>query len=743
MLPVWTEVALVLPGCALVIVCAAPPLHLRLRSLCCPWLHATVEAQLPLVARVQQTWRSKLLDILVKAAAVTVTVEFYLIGLPILYWLGAHDGCQLLVGCLALTTWVTCALKDTLCGPRPLHAQKLRALRIAPTPPLPSCPAPAGFAPHTPTEPEQQLSSQHSCLGGTGAQPTGALAWPPAPLTGTGAGLPADTHSAEDAGEGAGSWGVTPGVQPAGGSADQAAARLLQGRQEPGRGGVQPVSACAAPSATPGLEQGGQAEGTVQVLEPPRDVEYGAPSMHLSLALVMQGTAAHLAACALTARWGWEQHSPAAWALHASLGALALAWAALIAWSRLYLGVHTPVDLALGAATGGSVLALWRRLGPCWLAWLKSASPSQCAAYLLLHGLLLALYPRPKAHTSSYVYACTFLGAQAGLSLADSPAWAEHPTSLQLAALLRSLLRSLLPSTALQFLASPAQPASLLHHPLHLAVKLAWGLANVLLLRSLAKALLSKALPVLMGAAPDWLRQAWQPPVCEESEKSDLADSMAHELGLLRGGGVGSMEGQAAGHPSGPSAALVSYSSGSTDAQASVFLAAKQLGQHHSEGSCCSSTDLMRGGGWGGEQQEAGPGSEAGWVGVARGGDVRQGSCMVVGGGAAGLRQRKQQGSGSSQQPGGSLSSQSSSTVCVQQVPQSQQQQAGAELVHEVKARVELGGGEQQAGRQKGVLWRAGGKGAWDVYVVQTYLSYFIAVSSIAHFERFLDSLNV
>ncbi|GFH08728.1 acidPPc domain-containing protein, partial [Haematococcus lacustris] len=196
---------------------------------------------LPLVARVQQTWRSKLLDILVKAAAVTVTVEFYLIGLPILYWLGAHDGCQLLVGCLALTTWV---------------------------------------------------------------------------------------------------------------------------------------------------------------LESPRDVEYGAPSMHLSLALVMQGTAAHLAACALTTRWGWEQHSPAAWALHAGLGALALAWAALIAWSRLYLGVHTPVDLALGAATGGSVLALWRCLGPCWLAWLKTAAPSQCAAYLLLHGLLLALYPRPKAHTS-------------------------------------------------------------------------------------------------------------------------------------------------------------------------------------------------------------------------------------------------------------------------------------------------------------------------------------------------------
>ncbi|GFH14153.1 hypothetical protein HaLaN_10151, partial [Haematococcus lacustris] len=402
-------------------------------------------------------------------------------------------------------------------------------------------------------KPEQQLSSQHSCLGGTGAQPNGALAWPPAPLTGTGAGLSADTHSAEDAGEGAGSWGATPGVQAAGGSAGQVAARLLQGRQEPGRGGVQPVSACAAPSATPGLQQGGQTEGTVQASLKPLDCPeppWAAPTPLAAL----NPLAAAAACCPQVLESPRDVES------------------------RLYLGVHTPVDLALGAATGGSVLALWRRLGPCWLAWLKSASPghvsitasqhhtkytkrmvrmilmlrlldlgadeledsmlypfnaTQCAAYLLLHGLLLALYPRPKAHTSrsgneqaqvllrwlrlavAHPSCCSTL-VLAGLSLADSPAWAEHPTSLHL-----------------------------------------------------AKALLSKALPVMMGAAPDWLRQAWQPPV-----------------------------------------SLVSYSSGSTDAQASVFLAAKQLGQHHSEGSCCSSTDLMRGGGWGGEQQEAGPGLE-------------------------------------------------------------------------------------------------------------------------------------
>lgn len=43
-------------------------------------------------------------------------------GLPLLFLLGYEDASCLLASALALTTHLTCALKDLLCGPRPAHA---------------------------------------------------------------------------------------------------------------------------------------------------------------------------------------------------------------------------------------------------------------------------------------------------------------------------------------------------------------------------------------------------------------------------------------------------------------------------------------------------------------------------------------------------------------------------------------------------------------------------------------------
>lgn len=62
-----------------------------------------------------------MLDVLVKACAVTVTVEFYLIGLPILYFLGYTKSTVILTTALAYCTLLTCVLKDICCGPRPAH----------------------------------------------------------------------------------------------------------------------------------------------------------------------------------------------------------------------------------------------------------------------------------------------------------------------------------------------------------------------------------------------------------------------------------------------------------------------------------------------------------------------------------------------------------------------------------------------------------------------------------------------
>lgn len=60
-------------------------------------------------------------------------------------------------------------------------------------------------------------------------------------------------------------------------------------------------------------------------------------------------------ACSVT---GLKHHCMAPMLLHGC----ALAWTAWIGWSRLYLGVHTPVDLAMGLFTGSALV----RLGTFW-----------------------------------------------------------------------------------------------------------------------------------------------------------------------------------------------------------------------------------------------------------------------------------------------------------------------------------------------------------------------------------------
>lgn len=81
---------------------------------------------------------------------------------------------------------------------------------------------------------------------------------------------------------------------------------------------------------------------TPQVMESERDVEFGCPSMHIALVLVMSGYAVHLLLQYLPL-----QGLP----LYLLLGG-AVAWVAGIAWGRLYLGVHSPIDLAGGVAVG-------------------------------------------------------------------------------------------------------------------------------------------------------------------------------------------------------------------------------------------------------------------------------------------------------------------------------------------------------------------------------------------------------
>ncbi len=134
-----------------------------------------------------------------------------------------------------------------------------------------------------------------------------------------------------------------------------------------------------------------------------------------------------------------------------------------MAWTRLYLGVHTPVDLALGACVGLASWALWRVAAlplagavssPPLLPMPAGASPLAAAAaeaagsglpglagLAAAHLLALCTYPRPLEHSTSYEYAVIFLGAalggMAGLNEHLSPvaSWLAAPGSRLRAAL--------------------------------------------------------------------------------------------------------------------------------------------------------------------------------------------------------------------------------------------------------------------------------------------------------------------
>ncbi|KDD74787.1 hypothetical protein H632_c1074p0, partial [Helicosporidium sp. ATCC 50920] len=91
-----------------------------------------------------------------------------------------------------------------------------------------------------------------------------------------------------------------------------------------------------------------------------------------------------------------------------------LVWVLWIAVSRLYLGLHTPVDILAGALAGLTVVNSFAALERSLTAF-SVARP--CATWVALAActLLLRLHPRPLVYTPSYEYSTSFLGVFFGM----------------------------------------------------------------------------------------------------------------------------------------------------------------------------------------------------------------------------------------------------------------------------------------------------------------------------------------
>ena len=137
--------------------------------------------------------------------------------------------------------------------------------------------------------------------------------------------------------------------------------------------------------------------GSVKVLSVEKDIEYGAPSLHAASALFMPLYMTLLFRDVI----GADRAT--------ALNVVSVVWAAWVCWGRLYLGVHTPLDLLAGGLLALALLPAWSVLG----TWYMVAARTEVGvgAQLLCSLLSLAAYPTPTHHTTSFLNVVTFQGA--------------------------------------------------------------------------------------------------------------------------------------------------------------------------------------------------------------------------------------------------------------------------------------------------------------------------------------------
>lgn len=94
---------------------------------------------------------------------------------------------------------------------------------------------------------------------------------------------------------------------------------------------------------------------------------------------------------------------------------LTIIWCLFIMHGRLYLGMHSPVDVAGGLVVGFALLLFYIPIEDFADAWMTSASGFVPAYQLVFASLLCWMYPKGLRPTPSYTYAVYFTGVCLGV----------------------------------------------------------------------------------------------------------------------------------------------------------------------------------------------------------------------------------------------------------------------------------------------------------------------------------------
>lgn len=244
------------------------------------------------------------------------------------------------------------------------------------------------------------------------------------------------------------------------------------------------------------------------------DVEDGIPSAHCcaSVMLLFYAIAA-------------ADHLTLNMQLYAQLAAAL--WVMWIAYGRLYLGVHSPIDLAVGASLGWVLVALWQQIEQPFIKWVVSSQHIQWQP-LLVAFVLLRTYPMANRYTDTFNYAIAWLGGWAGVLAGYRcvvPA-VDGPHAADAAALFRwqftaapsasngcTSLESVNGDIAVFCTVPEQQPALLVGLIPMVFVKIFVGLVVTAVTKLMVRRIMIVLLLPLLSCVPHTIRCLWQPPV--------------------------------------------------------------------------------------------------------------------------------------------------------------------------------------------------------------------------------------
>ena len=180
----------------------------------------------------------------------------------------------------------------------------------------------------------------------------------------------------------------------------------------------------------------------------------------------------------------------------AAVWSAVLLWTAAVMYSRIYLGMHSPVDVVAGFAIGVVTLVFWVLLDPFVEAFITDTTSAVVPFQLTMSVLLVNAYPVPLRRTPSFTYAVYFSGVCSGVVIGVWRTYTRfHDAAAQAAArahLWRPVSENLGVGAAEAALSAVAGESGVVG--LRVLARFVVGLAIVLAARAVTKAVASRVL---------------------------------------------------------------------------------------------------------------------------------------------------------------------------------------------------------------------------------------------------------